>query len=651
MPISNELEMQRLVQRALETSKSNSVAQIFEWGQFHRSRLSFYVLAYLAHRADPGAFWRSDDAFPELQSAPLNLEALCALATALVLQPRDAADAHRGLALFDLAHRRLGSRLEPAHQNLHVTAAYLSGDAEKTRRLLRSYTDCTPALANALACLETHPENGGSPADLERSLRTLADWDDLKVPAAPGQATIDGLSTTVKPGFKSGPLISVIMTCFNPGPALLTAVRSIQAQSWKRWELIVVDDASGPEYADILRQVGEVDPRITVLVQPENGGTYKARNRGITAANGDFITGLDSDDWAHPRRLERQVRPLLKNSRLVAAESCALSTTTDLKPVIDPQVDVIAARSTLVMFRTKPIREHIGFFDEVRKNGDAEFIRRIRNRFGSRSWTRVDNRPLTIMRREGETLSAGEISRAWMSAGRFAYTSSFTHWHKRIKAKSSSAFLDSMPVRRPFPLSVSLTLPGGEAAFSYDRVYVADWRRLGTTRSVMLHEAVEAAANGDAVALAHCPDWLDVNGKRAFIPEHVLKVAAEHGICFTDIRPGIAPSLVVPGSEYLELLAFEYPEISESEIRLIEPDGEPRTVEPAPPAAPNRRLLRRRDRVLVGLGAPAALAAAAAAAAWSAPDLLWVLTGSVAIAAAVAGLALSRQLSRRLQQR
>ncbi|RRR96462.1 glycosyltransferase family 2 protein [Glycomyces terrestris] len=612
--------------------------------------MSLSVLAYLAYPTDPDVFWRSVDRFPQLSRVPLNLEALCALAAGLVLQPRGPEDVRRGTALFDLAHRRLGGGLDPAHQDLHVIAAHLSGDAAKTRRLLGAYRDCTPALRGAIASLAAHPANGGGNARLERELQALSGWEDLRLPADPARATIDNLTTTAKAGWKNGPLISVVMTCFQPGPALLTAVRSIQAQSWKRWELFVVDDASGPEYADVLREVGEIDPRVTVLVQPENGGTYKARNRAITAANGAFITGLDSDDWAHPRRLERQVRPMLKDPRLVAVESCALSTTTDLRPVVDPQVDVIAARSTLVMFRTEPIREHIGFYDEVRKNGDSEFIRRIRSRFGPRSWTRVTTRPMTIMRREGETLSAGEISRAWMSAGRFAYHSAFMHWHRQIKAKAEPAFLDSLPVRRPFPLSVSLTLPGAEATFTYDRVYAADWRLAGRTRSAMLDEAVEAAANGERVALAHCPEWLDVNGRRALIPEYVLKIAAEHGLCFTDIRPGVAPSLVAPTPEYLELLRFEHPEIDGADVRVVEPGEEPRAERRRPPAPAVRPLLRRRDRLLVGLGVPAA-GAAALASVWTGPEPLWVLAGGAAAAAAVAGLGLSRQLSRRLHQR
>lgn len=649
MTYSNEPAIQQLVQRALKTSKTPSVTHIFEWGQFHCSKLSLHVLAALAHPSDPGIFWRSDDAFPQIEHVPLNLEALCALASGLILQPRESSDRRRGMALFDLANRRLGGHLEPDHQNLHIMAAHLCGDKAKTRRLLRSHRDCAPGLRNALACLEAHPANGGTTASLDRALRTLTTWDDIRLSGDTGRPTLDDLETDVKPGSRSGPLISVIMTCFRPGPDLLTAVRSIQAQSWKRWELIVVDDASGPEYDRILREVSLMDPRITMLVQPQNGGTYKARNRAVTAADGEFVTGLDSDDWAHPRRLEREVQPMLKNPRIVAVQSRGLTTTSDLMPVVDPQVNVIGTRSTLFMFRTKPIRERIGFYDEVRKNGDSEFVTRIRTEFGPRGVTRVKGQPMTIVRRADDSLSAGETSRAWMSAGRFAYHSGFTHWHQRIQPRSRSAFLDSLPTQRPFPLSVSLTRPGGEFTFEYDRAYAADWRRLGTANTAMIDEAIAAAVDGERVAFVHVPEWLDVNGERALIPESVLKTAAEHGICFTDLRPGVASEVIAPHRAYLDLLLFEHPEMAGSAIRVVGPDEEPGT-DPAPVAAgPGRRVLRYRDRALIGLGVPVPVACAAVAS--SASSLLWIGAGSAAVAVAVAGLALSRQLNRRLQQR
>lgn len=529
-------------------------------------------------------------------------------------------------------------------------AAHLCGDKAKTRRLLRSSRDCASGLRNALACLEAHPANGGTTASLERALRTLTAWDDLRLSGGTGRPAFDDLETDAKPGSTSGPLISVIMTCFRPGPDLLTAVKSIQAQSWKHWELIVVDDASGAEYADVLREVSLMDPRITVLVQPQNGGTYKARNRAITAANGEFVTGLDSDDWAHPRRLEREVRPMLKNPRIVAVQSRGLTTTSDLMPVVDPQVNVIGTRSTLFMFRTKPIREHIGFYDEVRKNGDSEFVTRIRTEFGRRGITRLKGQPLTIVRRAEDSLSAGETSRAWMSAGRFAYHSGFMQWHQRIQPKSRSAFLDSLPTQRPFPISVSLTRPGGESTFEYDRVYVADWRRLGTARTVMIDEATAAAVGGERVAFVHVPEWLNVNGERALIPEPVLKTAAEYGICFTDLRPGVASEVIAPHRAYLDLVLFENPEMAGTAIRVVGPDEEPGTDTAPVAAGPGRRVLRFRDRALIGLGVPVALAGTAAAAS-SAPNLLWTGAGSAAVAVAVAGLGLSRQLNRRLQQR
>ena len=100
---------------------------------------------------------------------------------------------------------------------------------------------------------------------------------------------LDELRTEPVAEVDEGPLISVVMTCYKPGPALLTAVRSIVAQSWQRWQLLLVDDASGPQYAPILNEALALDARVELLIQPENAGTYQARNRAMAVAEGEFV--------------------------------------------------------------------------------------------------------------------------------------------------------------------------------------------------------------------------------------------------------------------------------------------------------------------------------------------------------------------------
>lgn len=93
------------------------------------------------------------------------------------------------------------------------------------------------------------------------------------------------------------PLLSCITTTFNEGALLMTSVRSLLAQSFEDFELIVVDDGSGPETRDLLNRLD--DPRISVIAQA-NAGLSSARNKGLAQARGDYVCFLDADDSRPP---------------------------------------------------------------------------------------------------------------------------------------------------------------------------------------------------------------------------------------------------------------------------------------------------------------------------------------------------------------
>lgn len=99
--------------------------------------------------------------------------------------------------------------------------------------------------------------------------------------------------------------VTVLMTYYNKGPFVEEAVRSVLANSFTDFELLVVDDASTDDGLKRIRAIG--DPRIRILESPVNTGRAAAANRGFEAAQGEYIAVLDADDRMVPERLAKQV--------------------------------------------------------------------------------------------------------------------------------------------------------------------------------------------------------------------------------------------------------------------------------------------------------------------------------------------------------
>jgi glycosyltransferase involved in cell wall biosynthesis len=97
------------------------------------------------------------------------------------------------------------------------------------------------------------------------------------------------------------PLFSVVVPAYNAGATIHSAVGSALAQTQSDLEVVVVDDGSTDDTAEIVGQLS--DPRVRLISQP-NGGLAGARNAGIAAAHGTYVALLDSDDLLLPRYLE-----------------------------------------------------------------------------------------------------------------------------------------------------------------------------------------------------------------------------------------------------------------------------------------------------------------------------------------------------------
>lgn len=121
------------------------------------------------------------------------------------------------------------------------------------------------------------------------------------------------------PGIKQThqPLVSVIMSVFNGEQFLKKAIESIIAQTYSKWEFIIIDDASNIATQDILRQYKN-DNRFKIFRHEVNRGLTKNLNQAIELSAGEFIARMDADDISMPWRFEQQVEFLRKNPQTTA---------------------------------------------------------------------------------------------------------------------------------------------------------------------------------------------------------------------------------------------------------------------------------------------------------------------------------------------
>src|SRR5262249_6222731 len=105
-----------------------------------------------------------------------------------------------------------------------------------------------------------------------------------------------------------GPRVAVVLTCYNLGRYLDEAVDSVLAQTFRDFELVIVDDGSDePQTVRLLESYARPQTRV---VHSPNRGLSAARNLGIRETTGEYICALDADDVLEPTYLEKSVRVL-----------------------------------------------------------------------------------------------------------------------------------------------------------------------------------------------------------------------------------------------------------------------------------------------------------------------------------------------------
>lgn len=240
--------------------------------------------------------------------------------------------------------------------------------------------------------------------------------------------------------------VSVIMPAYNAEQTIAHAVHSILRQTWQNLELVVVDDASTDGTWRIVAEIAATDSRVKIMRNIDNVGPYVSKNAALSVITGEYFTGHDADDWAHPQRIERQIACLKSRPDYDATIAHWLRVTPDLQfdelsRSIVRSADGAAHRAMIsCFFRTDAFRKKLGHWDCVRFGADRELYARAQLAMSGRFHESPVVAMLALDREtsltrdpvHGTRLSTG------VSSTRKRYRENWMAWHATLTPQTAS---------------------------------------------------------------------------------------------------------------------------------------------------------------------------------------------------------------------
>jgi len=294
-------------------------------------------------------------------------------------------------------------------------------------------------------------------------------------------------AAAVKP-IADGPLVSVLVAAYDAAQTLPATLRALQEQSWQNLDIIVLDDCSPTE--DTLRiaqEFAQADPRIRAIRMPQNRGAYVARNHGLDLARGDFVTLQDADDWAHPHRIEVQMRFMAANPQAIGCTTEQARARDDLSFTRwTGEGRVIFTNTSSFLFRRIPVCEALGYWDTVRFSADNELIRRLQRQFGEGAVVHLPSGPLAFQRDSDSSIIADPYLgiNGFPYGARKAYQDAQGFHH----AYGETLRYTGDPAHRPFPVPALMRADRVKGARYLPLVMASDYRMVGGSVKSCLEE-------------------------------------------------------------------------------------------------------------------------------------------------------------------
>lgn len=182
------------------------------------------------------------------------------------------------------------------------------------------------------------------------------------------------------------PFISVVIPCFNDGLYLPETIEKLKRQSYKHFEIIIVNDGSTD--ALTLEVLSDLSLQNINVLHKQNGRMSSARNFGVEHASGTLIAALDADDYFHPQFFEKAIAVLQTNEKIAVVTSY-IQLFGEINKVSRPRGGneynfLFSNQCPACAMVRKKCWDEVGGYDEKMKNGyeDWEFYIRITQKKG-----------------------------------------------------------------------------------------------------------------------------------------------------------------------------------------------------------------------------------------------------------------------------
>lgn len=211
-------------------------------------------------------------------------------------------------------------------------------------------------------------------------------------------------------------LVSIIVPVYNAGSYIEETVKRVCAQTYDRWELLLVDDCSGDDSREKIEALCEKDARIRLIAKDRNEGAALARNTGVRNAKGRYIAFLDADDVWLAEKLEKELEFMEEKQAAFAftgyefgdeaakgtGRVVAVPETLTYKKALSRTVIF----TTTVMFDTEKIDRELIRMPDIKSEDTATWWKILRHGYTAYGL----NETLAIYRRPGKSLSSNKLA-------------------------------------------------------------------------------------------------------------------------------------------------------------------------------------------------------------------------------------------------